>query len=440
MNKAEIIETLLAWNFWERDISTGIPRAGYRTALKRYLKTDEIVAVAGVRRSGKSTILVQMLAGLIEDNVPKANTLYVNFEDPKFYSFLGLQLLDDIWSAYSEYLTPKGRIYLVLDEIQRVKGWERWVMARYDRKENLKVFVTGSNAEFLCSEYSSVLTGRHIELFVSPLGFGEFLEFNSFEPSLDKLQRVSYKKDLKILTQKYLQRGGFPKIVLTADELLRKELLAQYFHDILTRDIADRHKVKELGKLKNLALFYAANFTRLYSFNKVKQMADFRLSVDSIDRFSRYLQDSFLVDFVPRFSYSLKNQMQTARKVYFVDNGMRQAVAFQFSEDKGKLLENAVFQELKRRKSEIYYFQEKQEVDFVVKKGQKIEYLINACYELGNRETAVRETAALKEAMKYFKLNHARLIVAEGERDVLKEEGFKIDVIPFYEWALAEND
>ena len=436
MNKAEIIETLLSWNFWERELSTGIPRAGYGVALRRYLKTDEIVAVTGVRRSGKSTILVQMLAGLIADKVPKANTLYVNFEDPKFYSSLDLRLLDVIWSAYTEYLAPRGRVYLVLDEIQKVKGWERWVRARYDRKENLKVFVTGSNAELLSSEYSSVLTGRHIEVQVSTLSFEEFLEFNSFGPSLDKLQFVKHTKDLKSLSQKYLETGGFPKIVLTEDELLKKELLSQYFHDILTRDIADRHKIKELGKLKNLALFYATNFTRLYSFNKVKQLADFQLSVDSIDRFSRYLQDSFLVDFVPRFSYSLKNQMQTARKVYFVDNGMRQAVTFQFSEDKGKLLENAVFQELKRRKKEIYYFQEKQEVDFVVKQGQKIRQLINICYELRNRETILREVTALKEATKYFKLDHAQIIVAEGERESLQEDGFKIDVIPFYEWAL----
>ena len=128
--------------------------------------------------------------------------------------------------------------------------------------------------------------------------------------------------------------------------------------------------------------------------------------------------------------------MQTARKVYFVDNGMRQAVAFQFSEDKGKLLENAVFQELKRRKKEIYYFQEKQEVDFVVKQGQKIRQLINICYELRNRETILREVTALKEATKYFKLDHAQIIVAEGERESLQEDGFKIDVIPFYEWAL----
>jgi len=436
LERDRIIEVLLLWNFWEKDIETGIPREGYLKRIKRYLETDEIVTLTGVRRCGKSTLLLQVMAQLIKSGVSKNNILYVNLEDPKFYNFLKIDLLDDIWQAYCEYLKPKGRVYLVLDEVQKIAGWENWVRSKYDRKEKTKIFVTGSNAELLSPEFAAVLTGRHLELFITHLSFREFLKFKDMKIETDKLWLIKNKNKLKNLALEYLQLGGFPKVVLTSDELLRKELLTQYFNDILTKDIVNRHKVKGASKLENLALFYCTNFTRKYSFNKIKKVIDFSLSLDSIHRFSQYLKDAFLIDFVPRFSYSLKNQMQTARKVYFVDNGMHNAIAFKFSEDRGKLLENAVFHQLKRQNKDVYYFCEKQEVDFVCKQGLEVRELINVCYSLRDKETFLRETSALLEAMKYFKLKSSKIIVAEGEGRKITKQGLGIEVMPFYQWAL----
>ncbi len=437
MEKEQIIEALLLWNFWEKDINTGIPREEYLARLKRYLVTDEIVTLTGVRRSGKSTLLLQLIDKLIKDDIPRNNTIYVNFEDPKFYNFLNMDLLDNIWESYCDYLKPRGKVYLILDEIQRITGWENWARAKYDRKENIKIFVTGSNAELLSSEFSSVLTGRHLELFITPLSFREFLRFRDIEIETDKLWLLKNKSRLKNIALEYLQSGGFPKIILTGDELLRKELLSQYFNDILSRDIVNRYKVKDSDKLEKLALFYGTNFTRKYNYNKIKRVTDFHLSLDSIQRFSQYLKNAFLIDFLPRFSYSLKDQMQTDRKVYFVDNGMHNAIAFKFSTDKGKLLENAVFQQLKRQKKEVYYFYEKQEVDFVCRQGLDVVELINVCYSLEDRETFLRETSALVEAMRYFKLKGAKLIIAEGDGDKITEHRFDIEIIPFYLWALT---
>ncbi len=439
MENDQIIETLLMWNFWEKDLQTGIPRKRYLNHIKRYLKTDEIVALTGVRRSGKSTILLQVLAELIKINVPRINTLYINFEDPKFYKFLDIELLDKIWQAYFDYLKPKGKVYLVLDEVQKIKGWEHWVRAKYDQKENIKIFVTGSNAELLSSEFASILTGRQLQLFITPLDLYDFLKFRNIKVENDRLWFLKNKNKLKNYALEYLQMGGFPKVILTEDKLLQKELLTQYFNDILTKDVVDRHRIKDISKLKNLALFYSTNFTRKYSFHKVKKVADFSLSLDSIHRFSHYLENSFLIDFLPRFSYSLRNQMQAHRKVYFVDNGMHNAIAFKFSADKGKLLENAVFQQLKKQNEEIYYFNEKQEVDFICKRGLKITELINVSYNLEDKETFLREISALVEAMKYFKLKESKIIIAEGENKKIVEEGFNIEIIPFYLWAISRK-
>ncbi len=437
MNSEQIIQTLLMWNFWEKDIDIGILRAGYLDRLKKYLATDEIVCLIGVRRSGKSTILLQMLVELFKNNIPKKNTLYINFEDSKFYNSLKLDLLDDIWKAYLSYLKPKGKVYLILDEIQKIKGWEHWVRSMYDRKENVKIFITGSNAKLLSSEFSTLLTGRHLQIFVYPLNFNEFLFFKGLEIKNDKLWLLNKKNDLENLALEYLKIGGFPKIILAQDELLRNELLSQYFNDILIKDIVERHKIKDISKLKNLALFYSTNFTRGFTFNNIKKITDFILSIDSIDRFSNYLEESFLIDFMPRFSYSIKNQMQTERKVYLVDNGIHNAVAFKFSEDKGKLLENIVFQLLKSTKKEIYYFSEKKEVDFVCKEGLKVKELINVCYNIENKDTLLRETSALYEGMKYFKLNKAKIIIAEGNAQEIINENQVISVIPFYQWAMG---
>ena len=436
MDKDGIIGTLLLWNFWEKEIATGIPRQDYLDKIKRFLPTDEVVALTGVRRCGKSTILLQALTELFKAKVPRTNTLYVNFEDPKFYSSLNIELLDSIWQAYIDYLKPRGKIYLVLDEVQKVKGWEHWVRSMYDRKVNVKIFVTGSNSELLSPEFATILTGRHLQLPVTPLNFREFLRFKGMTVESSELWSVKNRSKLLNFSLEYLVTGGFPKVVLTEDESLRKELLSQYFNDILTKDIVERYKVRDVSKLRNLALFYSTNFTRGYSFNKVKNVADFSLSLDSVHRFSHYMENAFLLYFLQRFSYSIKNQMQAQRKVYLVDNGIHSAVAFKFSEDKDKLLENAVYQILRSANREVYYYSEKREVDFVCKQGLKVKELYNVCYSLDDKETLLRETAALIEGMKYFKLKESSLIIAEGNKRQISEQGFTISIVPFYKWAL----
>ena len=303
--------------------------------------------------------------------------------------------------------------------------------------EDVAGLVGGGGEEGLL-DHVRKLTGRHLELAVTPLNFGEYLGFRGVKMESNKLWMAENRNLLYNHAFQYLQIGGFPKIVLTRDELLRKELLAQYFNDILTKDIRDRYKLKEAGKLKNLALFFAANFTRPYTFRKVKALSEIPLSLDTIHRFSHYLENSFLVDFLSRFSYSLKNRMQTSRKVYFADNGLRNSVAFKFSSDTGKLLENAVFHHLKQQRKEIYYYQEKQEVDFVVKEGLKITGLINVSSSLEDKETYLRETAALKEGMRYFKQKEATLITLEGKAKTIRDEGFTILIVPFYQWAIAD--
>ena len=255
----QIIEILDKWNLWNRKIETGIIREEYLKKLELFLKTDEIIAIVGVRRSGKSTILLQLLEHITtKKNVNKINTLYVNLEDDLLYPYLDIKLLNRIYEAYKTVLKPKGKVYIIFDEIQKIDGWEHFVRSIYDRKENAKIFVTGSSSKLLASEFSSLLTGRHLTLHIYPLNFKEYLKFKNFNIKT-KLDEIHNRKKLIQISKEFLVDGGFPKIILTKNDLLKKELLTSYFNNIITRDIVERYKIRDISKIKNIALFLFYN-------------------------------------------------------------------------------------------------------------------------------------------------------------------------------------
>ncbi|MCK4553374.1 ATP-binding protein [Candidatus Parcubacteria bacterium] len=436
----KIIEILNEWNFWQKKQDIGIIRSLYLNQLKKYLATDEIVTISGIRRSGKSIIMLQLIDYLINSRkINPRQTLYVNFEDPKFFPFLNLDFLDKILEAYQEIVSSSNKkIFLFLDEVQKIKGWEHWVRACYDKKVNIKIFVTGSSADLMSSEFSSLLTGRHLELTVFPLCFKEYIEFNSviISPKHSRLEIINNKNILIKLAKQFIKQGGFPKIVITKQDNLKKELLIQYFNDIVAKDIGERHKLKNVAQLKALALFYANNFSNLISYNKIKKLLGIEISLDSIERFSNYLVESYLFYLVPKFSYSLAGQIKSNKKVYIADNGIRDAVSFKFSDDYGKYLENIVFLELKKEKMEIYYWHEGKEADFLVKQKNKVRQVINVCYDLSDELTRKREIDGLLAAMTAFKLKQG-LIITEKEDVKVKFGQQTIIIKPFWKWSLG---
>ncbi|MCK5283756.1 MAG: ATP-binding protein [Nanoarchaeota archaeon] len=433
----QIIEILDKWNLWNRKIETGIIREEYLKKLELFLKTDEIIAIVGVRRSGKSTILLQLLEHITtKKNVNKINTLYVNLEDDLLYPYLDIKLLNRIYEAYKTVLKPKGKVYIIFDEIQKIDGWEHFVRSIYDRKENAKIFVTGSSSKLLASEFSSLLTGRHLTLHIYPLNFKEYLKFKNFNIKT-KLDEIHNRKKLIQISKEFLVDGGFPKIILTKNDLLKKELLTSYFNNIITRDIVERYKIRDISKIKNIALFYAANFCESVSFNSIKKTLSEK-SVETIERYSAFLESSYLIFLNKKFDYSLRKQMANERKVYFIDNALRQAVAFQFKDMQGNLLENAVYLELLKRGKEIFYYKGKKEVDFIIQEGLNITLVINACWDLSDKETEKREIDSLIEAMESFNLKRGYIITINSER-LININNKSIKVIPFYKLGLEKE-
>ena len=227
------LEILNDWNFWDQEIDTGVKRQGYLDRLLHLVSIGEVVAISGVRRCGKSTILRQFIVEIHKTKkVPFRNTLHINFEDPRMGQDLNAVDLFEIYKEYKEKLKPRGKVYLFLDEVQSVARWEKFVRTLYDLKENAVFIVTGSNSTVFSSKLSTVLTGRVIEMPVAPLSFAEYADFN--KGNFDE----------------YLRFGGFPFVVLEKNEEKKREILISYYNGILENDVIIRNGIKNKEKIK----------------------------------------------------------------------------------------------------------------------------------------------------------------------------------------------
>jgi len=397
-------------NFKNKDI--GITRD---IDFKKYLKTKQITVISGIRRCGKSTLLAQFSKKF-------KSFYYLNFDDERLINF-NVSDFNNLMVAWQKKYSAKT---ILLDEIQNVENWEWFVRRIYE--EGYKIFITGSNAKLLSSELTTRLSGRYFKIELYPFSFKEFLDFKKID-----YRKNDTKNKVKILKSfdYYLKNGGFPEFIQFKDS----EFLKRVYEDVLYKDLLIRFNIREIKAFKQLANFLFANFTKEISYNSLKNTLGFK-SVTSVKNYIEFIQESFLVFELYKYDYSLKKQYVSDKKIYIIDNGIRNVVAFSFSTDSGKLLENLVFLELKRRGKEIYYFKDKKECDFAVREKNKIKAVIQVTDNLnaGDRE---RELFGLLAAMEKFKLKNG-LILTKDQEDVIKNRKLIINVIPVWKWLLEE--
>ncbi len=432
MQKEQLLEILSDWNFWAKEIDTGFKRDDYiKKLIPLITETNQIVCIAGIRRSGKSTIIRQ----LAKELGGGTNTLIVNFEDERFMQ-RDLKLLRDIYDTYLEKVKPAGKPFIFLDEIQNIPEWERFARGVHERKE-ARLVISGSSSKLLSAELATLLTGRNITFFAYPLSFKEFLKFKGIPASIEievSANRVKIKRAL----DEYMEFGGFPEVVLSTD---KKRILLGYFDTIITKDTINRFNIREREKIKTLSKFYLTNISSPVSFNKVSSFLNIPLR--TVERFSDYIQTACLIFFIKRFSFSMKEQEKAQRKVYSIDSGLSNSVGFRFTKNSGKLMENIVATELKIRQTfepgiEIYYWQDHsgREVDFLVKDGLKVRELIQVCQNLSNLETKEREVKGLVKAMEEFNLESGLVITEDFEgEEIIKNK--KIMYKPLWKWLLS---
>jgi len=401
-----VLESIIAYVVEQQKTRMSSRDSGLKRELipaTRSLSSHALI-ISGVRRCGKSTLLMQMIEGIDREKV-----LYLNFESPQLFEFS----LSD-FTRLDHVISQKEISTLFFDEIQLVEGWEMYVRQKLD--ENYQIIITGSNASLLSKELGTKLTGRHITQELFPFSYSEFLSFKLLTPGVQSLKE-------------YMHTGGFPEFLRTGDE----EQLSTLFEDVLIRDIVTRYGIKDIKSLQRLASYLFSNIGNRITATKLKQPLSIGATSTILSWFS-HLELSYLVSFLLMFSHSTKAQLINPRKVYAIDLGLIDVISNTMTDDSGRKLENLIFLHLRKKYTELYYFDEKGECDFVAMKNGVVKELVQVCYDL-NPDNLKREMNGIMQAMKFFNVQKGK-IVTFTNTDLIKENKFEIEVVPAYKYLM----
>ncbi|MGM5485306.1 MAG: ATP-binding protein [Nanobdellota archaeon] len=415
-------ENIIYWNpWWKEKFDFNLKQREIFNEVDELIDIKEAVFFTGIRRSGKTSVMYHIISRLLK-KVPEENILYLNLDD----EVLQFKRLEDILQTYKKLFPDiKGKIYVFLDEIQNIDGWERWVKNKHDSFEDIKFFISGSKSHML-KKTSSLLTGRMVEIEIYPLSFREFLDFKGYR----RLEILSEKHRMKKEFEEYMKYGGFPEIVLQENDRTKTLLLKEYYDSIKNKDILTYFDIKESGKFERMSLYMITNISRQMSVSKIAKTVG--LSKSIAEKYLDYSEMMYLFLELNHYNYSIKKQVTMPRKIYTIDTGIFNATSFQFSSNIGRLLENLIFVELKRNGQEIYYYTERNECDFVIKEGNNIVEALQICAEL-NEDNKERELKGLKETMESFGVN-GKIITYDQKEEI---EG--IEVIPAREFLLNQT-
>ena len=393
-----------------------------RDARIKELESDLIKVIIGPRRAGKSLFAMHSLNRLGKFG-------YVNFDDEKLVE---VKDYDEIMAAVnSVYGSPK---FLLFDEIQNLDRWELFVNRLQRQGHNL--IITGSNSRLLSRELSTHLTGRHNQVNIFPFSFREIIK---------KDKKDLTENEVKERLHHYLTYGGYPEPKIK--KLDYDNYLSTLFDSVIYKDIVKRYRIRSVQAMEDLALYLLSNISKEFSYSTLTKITRCK-SVHTVEKYLNYLEESFLFFRLNRFSYKVREQVNSNKKIYCIDNGLIHAKAFRIGSDVGRLCENAVAAELKRAEAEdgiVTYFwknPQQEEVDFLVKKGRQIKQLIQVCYDISEPEARKREERALLNAGKELKCKN--LLIITGDYEAQEEaEWFgikgKIRYIPLHKWLLTSR-
>lgn len=434
MDKKEVIKQIIT-RFHESKLPKLISRN-----VELPLNSNKIISVIGARRCGKTYLLYDTIKKILANGTKLKNILFLNFEDERLQ--LQVHELDLILQAWRELHNGSDLTnhYFFFDEIQNIQGWEKFIRRIYDT-ETKNIFITGSNSAFLSVEIATSLRGRSLPFELFPFSFDEFLRFKNIDNNY-----YSEKNYAIILNEfkNYLKYGGFPETI-NLPIIQKTEILRNYFYVTLYKDLIERYQINSIVT-KYFIEKLADNLTKHFSINKIyNQLRSQGLKMDKnlLYQLIEYIENVYLAFSVQRYDYSFSARSKSDKKSYFIDNGLLNILTHNFSDNLGKLLENAIFIFLKTNYGNIYennifYFKDKTECDFVVFNQDKAKYCIQVSYDISDEKTREREIKGLLTALNYFKLNKGYIITAEHEEE-LTIDNKKIIIKPAYKLLITKK-
>ena len=395
--------------------------------------TGEILAIVGPRRAGKTFYMYQLIQELLKNGKrTKEDILFIDFEDYRLSDFTAKDV-ESLFVAFNQ-LTGKHPSFVFFDEIQHLKGWSRVIRTLHNQRR-YRVVVSGSNSELLSNEISTELRGRYRDILMLPFSFKEVLRFREIPYSERTLLTPARGRLLKAFDE-YLAEGGFPEVLNKATPLEKKQVLQTYYRTIYYKDIVERYNVKAkyvLEAMMRYCLDVYADLVSISTFAGHLKANGLPGSKKTISNYLQYMQEAFFLIVHDKFSYSPRKRLMNPKKVYLLDVGFS-FLSTEFSENRGKILENAVAIELFRRQEEAFYYKGKQECDFIVKQGTKPTQAIQVCWTL-NEWNQDRELSGLVDAMTEFGIKRG-MILTYDQDTTLKHKGFSIAVHPVWKWLL----
>ena len=382
-------------------------------------KDNSIIIITGIRRCGKSTLLQQIR------NNNKEKDYYLNFDDERLLNFT-VEDFNMLQETFYELFGKQNTYYF--DEIQNIPQWERFVRRLYE--ENAKIYITGSNASMLSKELGTHLTGRYIETTLYPFSFREFLTFENIKYDKNKIYEKESRAKIRKSFDKYSQKGGFPQYLRNNED----EYLKTLYTNIAYRDVIVRYKLNNEKTIKELIYYTISNVGKKLSYRNLQKILNLG-SPTTVKEYISYFENSFIIFTLPKYEFSLKKQIYSNKKIYTIDTGFANTISFKFSENQGRILENLVFIELKRKNQEIYYHEDKAECDFVILKKGKVTSAIQITASLQDPHTKQREYSGLLETLKKYKLKEGLILTLDEEREEIVENK-KIIIKPLWKWLL----
>ena len=397
-----------------------LKREQYLNQLIESKDLNLIKVITGVRRSGKSTLLLQYKDYLISQNVQEKNIIYMNFESADWYN---IKTYKDLYSYIKENISI-GKNYILLDEVQNIEKWEKAVNSLLVDID-CDIYITGSNAYLLSSELTTLLAGRVLTIKIYPFSFKEFIQEYPFKENDDKYDKFD----------KYLKFGGMPMLVNMNDN---EDLMINYLTDIkevvLKKDVINRNNIKDVVFLDNLIKYMSScigNLTTPNAISDFMKKNGSNITNETVDSYLKMIENAYFIFRVPRYELKGKQLLKTQGKYYFIDNGLKNIINGLSSYDSGSSFENLIYIELLRRGYEVYVGKYNDiEIDFIaIKPNEKIYYQVSR--SILDEKVEERE----KKSLLTIKDNYKKVILTMDRVKNKQIEG--IDVINIIDFLLS---